>query len=95
MKKWFRKSLILFVQFTYGATINRKIRECIYWLLSDENLSYYLKQMKDSFWRLNPDTNEYELIIHEANSKSVLDKIQTKNTAKNKLISNIPGLFCI
>ena len=29
MKKWFRKSLIMFVQLTYGATINKKIRETV------------------------------------------------------------------
>ena len=92
MKKWFRKSLILFVQLTYGATINRKIRECIYWMLSDEMLAFYLKQIRESFWRLNAETNEFELIQPPQSSpRSQLDKIQTKQLAKSKLTANLPG----
>ena len=92
MKKWFRKSLIMFVQLTYGATINRKIRECIYWMLSDEMLAFYIKQIRESFWRLNADTNEFELIqATQSSSRSQLDKIQTKQLAKSKLTANLPG----
>ena len=92
MKKWFRKSLILFVQLTYGATINRKIRECIYWMLSDEMLAFYLKQIRESFWRLNAETNEFEQIQPPQSSpRSQLDKIQTKQLAKSKLTANLPG----
>jgi len=91
MKKWFRKSLILFVQLTYGATINRKIRECIYYFFSEEMLAFYLKQLKDSMWLFNSGKNEFELIQHETCVKSEFDKIQTKNQAKLKLLANIPG----
>ncbi len=91
MKKWFRKSLILFVQFTYGATINRKIRECIYYFFSEEMLTFYLKQLKDSMWQLNSETNEFELIQYDTLIRSEFDKIQTKNQAKLKLLANIPG----
>lgn len=91
MKKWFRKSLILFVQLTYGATINRKIRECIYYIFSEEMLTFYLKQLKDSMWTFNGDTNQFELIQYEITTRSEFDKIQTKNRAKLKLLANIPG----
>lgn len=92
MKKFFRKSLILFVQLTYGATINRKIREFIYYFFSEEMLSFYLKQLKDSIWKLNDD-NTFELIQQELSEKSDLEKIKTKNQARLKLLANTPGLF--
>lgn len=92
MKKFFRKSLILFVQLTYGATINRKIREFIYYFFSEEMLSFYLKQLKDSIWKLNED-NTFELIKYELSEKSDLEKIKTKNQARLKLLANTPGLL--
>ena len=91
MKKWFRKSLILFVQLTYGANINRAIRQSIYWLLSDQMVAFYLKQLKDSFWKLNADTNQVELVNYDNVARSEEEKAQTKKLAKLKLIENIPG----
>lgn len=95
MKKLFQKSLILFVQFTYGATINRKIRESIYWILDDDMLAFYLKQMKDSFWKMNDLDGKMELIKYEANIRNEEEKIQVKKNAKLKLIANIPGVNLI
>ena len=92
MKKFFRKSLILFVQLTYGATINRKIREFIFYFFSEEMLSSYLKQIKESIWKLKDD-NTFELFQHEVNENSELDKIKTKNQARLKLLANTPGLL--
>jgi len=91
MKKIFRKSLILFVQLTYGATINRKIRETIYWILNEEVVSLIIKQIKDSIWKVNNHTGELELIKNDIHHRTNEEKIQTKNQAKQKLIENIPG----
>jgi hypothetical protein len=92
-KNWFRKSLILFVQLTYGATINRKIREFIYYLFSEEMSAYCLKMFKDSFWKLNSETETMELIeAVEQSPRTQSDKLKTKNLAKTKLIANIPGI---
>ena len=91
MKKIFRKSLILFVQLTYGATINRKIRETIYWILNEEVVSLIIKQIKDSIWKVNNVTGELELIKQDIFHRTNDEKIQTKNQAKQKLIENIPG----
>ena len=91
MKKIFRKSLILFVQLTYGATINRQIRQSIYSLFNDEMVSFYLKQIKDSIWTVNIENNETELIKHEDKSRRNEDKILSKKIAKQKLIASVPG----
>ena len=89
-RRWFRKSLIIFVQLTYGATINRKIRESIYWMLSNDMLTFYFKQIKDSFWRRNEATDRVELIASEVEIRMEHDKLLTKKIACEKLISNVP-----
>lgn len=90
MKKWFRKSLILFVQLTYGATINKKIRESIYWLFSEDSISFYIKQLKDSFWYFNKEKNQSELIVQQKFERTIEEKNLTKINAKKKLLNNIP-----
>lgn len=93
MKKLFRKSFILFVQLTYGATINRIIRERVYsFVLSDEYVSFYLKQLKDSFWSYDEKTNDYTLLPPNP-IRSDEEKQKTKKHAKLKLLANIPGIF--
>ena len=92
MKKIFRKSLILFVQLTYGATINRKIRETIYWILNEEVVSSIIMQIKDSIWKVNKNTGELELIKHEIHIRTSEEKTQTKNQARQNLLENIPGM---
>ncbi len=92
MKSLFRKSLIMFVQLTYGQTINRKIREFIYWILNDDMLAFYLGCIRDSFWKLNEASGEIELIKYEQSQRTMEDKLQTKKLARLKLISNIPGI---
>jgi sorting nexin-25 len=92
--KWFRKSLIAFVQFTYDGTINRKIREAIYSLLNEEMLAVYLKQLRDGFWSFNKTSQQYELIqanVESTQWKADEDKIKLRNSVKLKLIDNIPG----
>jgi sorting nexin-25 len=91
MKSIFRKSLIMFVQLTYGQTINRKIREFIYWILNDDMVAFYLGCIRDSFWKLNESSGDIELIKYEQSLRTQEDKQQTKKLARLKLISNIPG----
>ena len=82
----------MFVQLTYSANINKKIRESIYWLLSEDNMSYYLKQLKDAFWFHDQEKNETYLRIKNIITKNNEEKARDKNIAKKKLLNNIPGL---
>lgn len=92
VKKLLRKSFIVFVQLTYGATINRMIREQVYSIvLSDEYLSFYLKQLKDAYWKHDEKTGQHTLIQWEPVVRSDEEKLKTKKLAKLKLIANIPG----
>ena len=79
MKKWFRKSLILFVQLTFGANINSQIRQSINWLLNDDSMAQYLKQIKDSFWTETNQKGETILIKSEVKSpKTIQEKLEVK-----------------
>lgn len=48
--KWLRKTLISFVQITYGRTINRQIRDTITWIFSESMLHYYISIIMKSWW---------------------------------------------
>jgi hypothetical protein len=94
VKKLLRKSFIVFVQLTYGANINRAIRERVYSVvLSDEYVSFYLKQFKDAYWKFDEKSGEYALIQWTPVVRSLEEKIKTKKLAKLKLIANIPGSY--
>lgn len=47
---WLRRSLISFVQVTYGSTINRQIRDMVAYLHSESMLHYYLTSFIKSWW---------------------------------------------
>ncbi|CAG9791866.1 unnamed protein product [Diatraea saccharalis] len=48
--RWLRKTLVTFVQITYGRTINRQIKETISWLFSEQMLHYYISVVLKSWW---------------------------------------------
>ena len=48
--KVLRKTLITFVQVTFGGTINRHLREFVAWLVSEPMLLYYIDNFKQSWW---------------------------------------------
>ncbi|XP_028515309.1 sorting nexin-25 [Exaiptasia diaphana] len=48
--KWLRRSLIAFVQVTFGGTINKEIREMVEWLASESMIIYYVSMFRDSMW---------------------------------------------
>lgn len=83
--KWVRKSLISFVQITYGGTINRQIRDVINGLFEESNLHFYSTTILKTVWPGG------ELI--EINSTERTDdmKEMTAFAAKSLLIDNIPG----
>lgn len=84
--KWVRKSMISFVQITYGRTINRQIRESIDALFDESNLHHYSTTALTSFWPGGVLAATYP----ERNKES--EEI-TATTAKSLLMENIPELF--
>jgi len=48
--RWLRKTLIAFVQITYGRTISRQVGETVAWLLSEPMLIYYIQILTHAWW---------------------------------------------
>lgn len=83
--KWVRKSLISFVQITYGGTINRQIRDLINGLFDEANLHFYATTILKDVW---PGGELIEISTPERTDDM---KELTAFAAKSLLIDNIPG----
>ncbi|XP_053948481.1 sorting nexin-25 isoform X2 [Anastrepha ludens] len=85
--KWLRKSLISFVQITYGRTINRQIRESVAYLFEESMLHYYFSAILKSFWPGGLLASSYPVRSDDI-------KEMTRNAAKDLLMDNIPEVLC-
>ncbi|XP_067639431.1 sorting nexin-25 isoform X2 [Eurosta solidaginis] len=85
--KWLRKSLISFVQISYGRTINRQIRESVACLFEESMLHYYFSAILKSFWPGGVLASSFP-----ARSDDI--KEMTHNAAKDLLVDNIPEVLC-
>ncbi|XP_069965962.1 sorting nexin-25 isoform X1 [Bactrocera oleae] len=85
--KWLRKSLISFVQITYGRTINRQIRESVAYLFEESMMHYYFSAILKSFWPGGVLASSYP-----ARSDDI--KEMTRNAAKDLLMDHIPEVLC-
>ncbi|RWS09097.1 hypothetical protein B4U79_07176 [Dinothrombium tinctorium] len=81
-----RKSLIIFVQITFGQTINKQLRETISWITSESMVYYYLTLFRDSFWQNGK-------WVESPPEKSRAEKDQIQLLAKQQLVNNIPDIF--
>lgn len=48
--RWLRKTLITFVQITYGRTISRQVGETVAWFFSEQMVHYYIRLFIQSWW---------------------------------------------
>ncbi|KFM82241.1 Sorting nexin-25, partial [Stegodyphus mimosarum] len=79
---WLRRTLIIFVQITYGQTINRQLRETVSWILSEPMLLFYLQLFRDTMWPPSPvKENENE------------NKVENRILAKQMFLNNTPELL--
>ncbi|XP_011200424.2 sorting nexin-25 [Bactrocera dorsalis] len=85
--KWLRKSLISFVQITYGRTINRQIRESVAYLFEESMLHYYFSAILKSFWPGGVLASSYPVRSDDI-------KEMTRNAAKDLLMDHIPEVLC-
>lgn len=85
--KWLRRSLISFVQITYGRTINRQIRESINYLFDEPMLHHYASTALKSFW-----PGGILAAAHPTRTEDMQE--MTANAAKFLLMDNIPELLC-
>ncbi|CAL7949365.1 unnamed protein product [Xylocopa violacea] len=84
--RWLRRSLITFVQITYGRTINRQIRETIAWVFSEPMLHYYIQLFTKSWW---PNGH----LVSETNFRTDEEKLKTRGEARRQFLNNIPDVL--
>ncbi|KAJ8949688.1 hypothetical protein NQ314_008150 [Rhamnusium bicolor] len=84
--KYVRKTLIGFVQVTYGRNINKQIHETISWWFSEEMLHYYITLILKNFW---PGGSPADLGPHRTKE----ERLQTANKAQEMFINNVPELL--
>ncbi|XP_030378073.1 sorting nexin-25 [Scaptodrosophila lebanonensis] len=85
--KWLRKSIISFVQITYGRTINRQIRESVAYLFEESMLHNYFSALLKSFWPGGVLASAYPIRSDDM-------KEMTTNAAKALLMDHIPEVLC-
>ncbi|XP_031338942.1 sorting nexin-25 isoform X1 [Photinus pyralis] len=84
--KYLRKTLIAFVQVTYGRTINRQIRDTIAWCFSEQMLHYYITLIIKSWWPSGT-------LVKPSPERAVQVKMQTKNDARKEFNANVPEIL--
>lgn len=84
--KYLRKTLIAFVQVTYGRTINRQIYDTISWCFSEQMLHYYISLVIKSWW---PGGN----LAAPGPTRSLEEKIKTAKQAREMFVSNVPDIL--
>ncbi|XP_054164118.1 sorting nexin-25-like [Oppia nitens] len=84
--KWLRRSLMTFVQMTYGQTINKQLYSTAEWLASESMIYYYLTSFRDSLW---PNGKLSEPWPHN----SLEERKRVQILAKQHLLNSIPEVF--
>lgn len=84
--KYVRKTLIGFVQVTYGRNINRQIYETISWWFSEEMLHYYATIVLKTFWPGGTLAEAGPLRTKE-------QRLETAQKAQEMFINNVPEIL--
>ncbi|XP_035894541.1 sorting nexin-25 [Anopheles stephensi] len=99
--RWLRKSLISFVQITYGQTINRQLRESITALFDEPMLHAYASAVLRSLWpggaSLQPANGGAGCgmrLLPTAGERTEDEREMIMNAARSLLQDNIPELLC-
>ncbi|CAB4026229.1 sorting nexin-25-like, partial [Paramuricea clavata] len=84
--KWLRRTLIAFVQVTFGRTINREIRELVEWVVSEPMIVYYIQSFCDVMWPQGK-------LAPAAPVRTDAEKIKTRRKVKEKLLEMSPEVL--
>ncbi|KAG7200932.1 hypothetical protein KM043_003293 [Ampulex compressa] len=84
--RWLRRSLITFVQITYGRTINRQIRDTVAWIFSEPMLHYYIQILTKSWW---PNGH----LVSEISLRTDEEKLKTRGEARRQFLANVPEVL--
>jgi len=82
---WLRRTLVTFVQITYGRTLNRQLREVITSLFTDQAVLSYVQSLIQTWW---PEGS----LLPAAAARKPDEKKTTKMEARELLVENIPDI---
>ncbi|XP_041485522.1 sorting nexin-25-like isoform X1 [Lytechinus variegatus] len=86
MFRWLRRTLIVFVQATFGRTINKQLRDTVDWLTSESMILFYLRYFQDSMW---PDG----VLAPPQQPPSLEEQRATQKEAREKFLQNLPDFL--
>lgn len=86
--KFLRKSLISFVQLTFGSSINRQLRDIISSYFDESSLHHYGTTCLKNFWPADEDSTK---VVPERTDDM---KEMTSLAARSLIIDNIPDILC-
>ncbi|XP_053678595.1 sorting nexin-25-like, partial [Anopheles nili] len=92
--RWLRKSLISFVQITYGQTINRQLRESITALFEEPMLHAYASAVLRNLWPGGATLQASGGVRLLAPDRTEDEQEMIMNAARSLLQDNIPELLC-
>jgi sorting nexin-25 len=78
-----RKTLIAFVQISFGKTINKQVRETVSWVCSEAMIHYYLVSFRDALWPEGAAAAPWP-------ERSDHQREETMILTKRELLNNIP-----
>ncbi|CAH0561356.1 unnamed protein product [Brassicogethes aeneus] len=84
--KYLRKTLIGFVQVTYGKNINKQIHETINWYFSEQMLHYYITLILKSYWPGGA-------LVGPEPIRSDEEKLKAAKRAQELFVNNVPELL--
>ncbi|XP_012279765.1 sorting nexin-25 [Orussus abietinus] len=84
--RWLRRSLITFVQITYGRTINRQVRDSVAWIFSEPMLHYYIQLFTKSWW---PNGQLVAAVVTRTDE----EKLKTRGEARRQFLNNVPDVL--
>ncbi len=82
--KILRKSIMTFVQITYGSTINRQVKDTVAWMTSDLMVARCLRAIRSSLWP--PE----QVSLNDSKSEEAELANVTKQKAKSALLELAP-----
>ncbi|XP_030836728.1 sorting nexin-25 [Strongylocentrotus purpuratus] len=86
MFRWLRRTLIVFVQATFGRSINKQLRDTVDWLTSESMILFYIRYFKDSMW---PEG----VLAPPQQPPSLEEQRATQKEAREKFLQNLPDFL--
>ena len=86
VSKWLRRSLMTFVQMTFGQTINKQLRSTVEWLSSESMIHYFISSFRESIWPNGTLSEPWPQSSDE-------ERKRVQILAKQHLLNSIPEVF--